>query len=219
MMNAPFTIEQFLQVFKDYNLSIWPMQIVFYVLSLLMIFLAIQKSKKPGVIINILLAFLWFWMGFIYHFSFFSSINKTAWVFGFFNIVQGFIFLYSGVVKSKLTYAYHPNIYGITGLIIVVYALVAYPIVGYYSGHAFPFSPTFGLPCPTTIFTFGMLLFVDKRISPWIIVIPFVWSLIGTSAALNFGIKEDAGLLFSGITTISLIIYRNRKLFPSVITK
>lgn len=212
-MNIPFTIEQFLQVFKNYNLAIWPMQIVFYALSFVMIYLAVQKSKKPDIIINLSLTFLWFWMGFVYHFGFFSTINKAAWIFGFFNIVQGCIFLYSGVLKSRLTYSYHTDISGIAGLVIITYALVVYPVIGYFSDHAFPYSPTFGLPCPTTIFTMGMLLLVDRRISLWVLAIPLLWSIVGTSAALNFGIKEDAGLLISGVTAFFLIIYRNRKLY------
>jgi len=218
-MNVPFTVDQFLQVFKDYNLAIWPMQIVFYVLSFVMVYLATQKSKKLDIIITVILAFLWFWMGAIYHFGFFASINKAAWVFGFLNIVQGFIFLYYGVLKSKLTFTYHPNIYGITGMLIIVYAIAVYPAIGYFSGHAYPYSPTFGLPCPTTIFTLGMFLFVDKRVSLWILAIPLIWSVIGTSAALNFGIKEDTGLLISGIAALALIVYRNRKLFPLAISK
>jgi hypothetical protein len=218
-MNMPFTVEQFLQVFKDYNLAIWPMQIVLYVLSFAMVFLAIQKSKKLDIIINVILAFLWFWMGFIYHFGFFTSINKAAWVFGSLNVLQGFIFLYFGIIKTRLTYTFNPNFYGISGLLIILYALAIYPVIGYFSGHAYPYSPTFGLPCPTTIFTLGIFLFVDKRVSLWILAIPLIWSVIGTSAALNFGIKEDAGLLISGITALALIVYRNRKLYPLAISK
>jgi hypothetical protein len=217
-MNVPFSTEQFLQVFKNYNLSVWPMQIVFYLLGFAMIYLSIQKTKKLHSLVNVMLAFLWFWIGLIYHFSFFTSINKAAWVFGFFNIIQGFIFLYSGIIKSRLTYTYKPDIYGITGLILISYALVIYPLIGFFSGHAYPYSPTFGLPCPTTIFTFGILLFIDKRVSLWILAIPLVWSMLGTSAALNFGINEDVGLVISGVTTFGLIAYRNKKLFPRVNT-
>jgi hypothetical protein len=42
-----------------------------------------------------------------------------------------------------------------------------------------------------------------------------MWSIIGTSAALNFGIKEDVGLLISGVTTFALIVYKNKKSYPS----
>lgn len=215
-MNVPFTVQQFLQVFKDYNLAVWPMQIVFYMLSIAIVYLAMRQSKKLDAIINVILAFLWIWMGSIYHFGFFSSINKAAWFFGSFCISQGFIFLYYGVLKSKLTFAYNSDVFGISGLIVIAYALIGYPVIGYFAGHAYPYAPTFGLPCPTTIFTLGMLLLASCRVPVWVMVIPLLWSVVGTSAAFNFGIKEDAGLLISGILAATLIGYRNRKFYPLI---
>jgi hypothetical protein len=213
-MKVPFTIDQFLQVFKNYNLAIWPMQIVFYMLSFVMIYLAFKKSKSSDIIIQLVLASLWFWMGIVYHFGFFTSINKAAWVFGSLNVLQGFIFLYFGIIKTRLTYTFYPNFYGISGLLIIIYALAIYPVIGYFSGHEYPYSPTFGLPCPTSIFTMGLLLLVDRRLSLWILAIPFLWSVVGTSAALNFEIKEDIGLFVSGVVAFVLIILKNRKFYP-----
>ena len=37
-------------------------------------------------------------------------------------------------------------------------------------------------PCPVTIFTFGLFLLTVRRFSYWLLIIPFVWSLIGGSA-------------------------------------
>lgn len=215
-MNVPFTVQQFLQVFKEYNLAVWPMQIVFYVLSIAIVYLAMRQSKKLDAIINVILAFLWIWMGIIYHFGFFSTINKAAWFFGSFCVLQGFIFLYYGVLKSKLTFAYNRDVFGISCLIMIVYALVIYPVIGYFAGHAYPYAPTLGLPCPTTIFTLGMLLLASCRVPVWVMVIPLLWSVVGTSAAFNFGIREDAGLLISGIMAAALIVYRNRKFYPLI---
>lgn len=215
-MNVPFTVQQFLQVFKEYNLAVWPMQIVFYVLSIAIVYLAMRQSKKLDAIINVILAFLWIWMGIIYHFGFFSTINKAAWFFGSFCVLQGFIFLYYGVLKSKLTFAYNRDVFGISCLIMIVYALVIYPVIGYFAGHAYPYAPTLGLPCPTTIFTLGMLLLASCRVPVCVMVIPLLWSVVGTSAAFNFGIREDAGLLISGIMAAALIVYRNRKFYPLI---
>lgn len=209
-MNLPFSVEQFLQVFKNYNVAVWPAQIIFYLFSFVMIFLAIRKSKNKSKVINIILAFLWLWMGIVYHWGFFTPINTAAWIFGILNVVQGFVFFYFGVLKSRITYGFQRNIFGITGIFLIIYALVVYPVIGHFSGHSYPYSPTFGLPCPTTIFTFGMLLFVDKRLNMWVLIIPVLWSFVGTTAALNFGIVEDVGLLISGLITLILILYRNR---------
>ena len=97
-----------------------------------------------------------------------------------------------------------------TGIILVVFALVVYPLLGYASGHRYPFSPTFGLPCPTTIFTFGMLLMANKKFPVAILIIPFLWSIIGFTAAYHFWILEDTGLLAAGIIALPLILWRNR---------
>lgn len=211
-MNIPFTIDQFLQVIRDYNLSVWPMQIVFYAIGFLVVFFGIRRTSRSTTVINFALASLWLWAGIVYHIGFFTGINKAAYLFGGLSIVQGILFLYSGVFKNSITYAFRPNLYGWTGLLFIVYALVIYPVIGYFSGHSYPYAPTFGLPCPTTIFTMGMLLFADKKISLWILAVPLFWSIVGTSAALNFGIWEDLGLLVSGITTLVLITQRNKKL-------
>lgn len=211
-MNIPFTIDQFLQVIKDYNLTVWPMQIVFYGIGFLIVCFSIRRTPHSSTVINLALASLWLWVGIVYHIGFFTGINRAAYLFGGFSIVQGVLFLYSGVFKSNITYAFRPDLYGWTGLLFIVYALVVYPVIGYFSSHSYPYAPTFGLPCPTTIFTMGMLLFADKKISLLILVIPLLWSIIGTSAALNFGIREDLGLLVSGIVTLLLIAHRNKKL-------
>jgi hypothetical protein len=64
------------------------------------------------------------------------------------------------------------------------YALLAYPAIGLWLGHAYPALPLFGVtPCPVTIFTFGCLLFSNTPV-PWsVFAIPVLWSLIGGSAA------------------------------------
>ncbi len=44
-MQLPFTIEQFLSFFENYNLSIWPVQILLNILALACILFAIKKMK------------------------------------------------------------------------------------------------------------------------------------------------------------------------------
>lgn len=75
---------------------------------------------------------------------------------------------------------------------------------------SYPGMPMFGItPCPVTIFTFGLLLLTTARVAWWIFVIPFVWSVIGGSAALLLGVPQDWLLLVSGVA-IPLIVVRDR---------
>lgn len=150
-------------------------------------------------------------MGIVYHIIFFTTINKGAYLFGIFYIIQSILTLYFGVCRSKLTYHFIYNVYSFTGLFLISYALIFYPIIGFFAGHIYPSAPTFGLPCPTTIFTLGLFLLTDTKMPKYVLIIPLLWSLIGYSAAFHFGILEDIGLLISGIITTSLIIFRDRK--------
>jgi hypothetical protein len=202
IMNIPFTIDQFLTVFENYNMSVWPVQIVFNLLALLMILFTIKKRKITDKINAGILAFFWIWIGIVYHWIFFTPINKAAYVFGLLFILQGLIFIFGGLIKKQIAFNLNFSIYSVTGGVFIFYALIIYPLLGHYLGHVYPASPTFGLPCPTTIFTFGILLFTDKKLPKYVLIIPFLWSIIGFSAALNLSIFEDFGLGFAGISGV-----------------
>jgi hypothetical protein len=210
-MKTPFTVEQFLSVFQQYNNSVWPMQVFFYMLGVCAIVLIFYRNKVSNRLISGMLAFLWLWTGIVYHLGFFSSINKAAYAFGAAFIIQGIIFLVAGVVRSGLSFRVRSDVYGILGFIFLVYALVIYPILGSYLGHRYPSSPTFGLPCPTVIFTFGILLFTEKKVSFLVLLIPLLWSILGFSASFTFGIYEDLGLLAAGLTGTGALLIRNRR--------
>jgi hypothetical protein len=90
--------------------------------------------------------------------------------------------------------------------------MLIYPILGQLLGHLYPRCPTFGVPCPTTIFTFGMLLWTIGKVPKYVLIIPLLWSIIGFSAAINLGIKEDIGLLIAGLVATFMILYKDRKM-------
>jgi hypothetical protein len=201
-VKLPFTLDQFISVFKEYNLSVWPMQIVLNAIAIGIIVLLFLEFKQKSRDISLLLAVLWGWTGIVYHIIFFSTINPAARIFGVLFIIQSLIFLIFGALIQKIKFD-KPSINWrhITGAILIVYALLIYPLLGMVQGHVYPNSPTFGLPCPTTIFSIGLLLFANP--TKWyVMIVPILWSIIGGSAALKLGIREDFGLIISGIIMI-----------------
>jgi hypothetical protein len=207
-VKIPFSTEEFLTLFELYNNAVWPTQLVLHAMALALFFLILKGGKFVDKIVIITLAFFWIWMGVVYHIGFFSSINPLAYGFGLFFLIQGLLFLYAGLFQRKIefNFAYSPTV--IIALLLVLYALLIYPILGFYSGHAYPRSPTFGVPCPTTIFTFGVLLLTSNRLPWYLIAIPFLWSLIGFSAALHLSIYEDYGLVAAGILSTILLMQK-----------
>ncbi len=210
-MQLPFSIEQFLEVLKSYNQSVFPLQIVFYLIALTCIYLLFKPVKNYGKIIAGVLSFFWLWIGIFYHLLFFTAINNAAYLFGLLFIIQGILFGIHGVLKGNIAFEFRNNIFNYVGIIFIAYGLIIYPILGHLLGHQYPYSPTFGLPCPTTIFTFGMLLFINKKIPVLTIIIPLLWSIIGFGAALNLTIYEDYGLMIAGVLGFSLLIVSNKK--------
>jgi hypothetical protein len=205
-VDLPFTVEQFLDVFRQYNLAVWPMQIVLFIIALTAAVLIIRKKHFSGKAVPIILAFLWLWTGIVYHLLFFTSINGAAYAFGALFILQAILFLSAGL-KHTLEFEFKPDAYGITGVTLIAFSLFIYPVLNYAFGHAFPASPTFGLPCPIVIFTFGALL-MSKKIRWYLLIIPLIWSIIGVSAAMSLGIWEDTGLVIAGVVGTAMLLSR-----------
>jgi hypothetical protein len=201
-MKLPFTVEQFLDVFRKYNTTFFPLQAVFFLLAVYILFLLFSKTKNSGKIITSILAIFWLWMGAAYHIAYFSSINKVAYAFGALFILEGFLLFIHGSVRQQ-RYTLQKNVTGIIAASLFLYALILYPLIGYVSGHAYPYSPTFGLPCPTVIFTISVFILARPPMPFYIILIPLLWCVLGFSAAFTLGIYEDVGLIVAGLIFVT----------------
>ncbi|MEX0957956.1 MAG: DUF6064 family protein [Burkholderiales bacterium] len=156
-MQLPFTVEQFFGVFRLYNTTVWPVQVFLLALAVLaLIFIALRRSWS-GMAVSAILALLWIWLGAAYHLAFFARINPAAYAFGALSIVGALLFAWHGVVRRRLTFAFCRDARTGLGVTLLAFALLVYPVWASLSGHGYPELPTFGLPCPTTIFTIGLL--------------------------------------------------------------
>lgn len=209
-MNMPFTTEQFLEVFRTYNATFRTMPILTYALGIAAIVLLFRPVRHRGRWIALILSFFWVWNGAAYHLGFFRAINNAAVIFGGLFVLQGLLFLVAGVLRDRLHFEATLGPRGAIGSLFVVYAMIIYPVLGSMAGHAYPASPVFGMaPCPTTIFTFGMMLFVRDRVPVFLLVIPLLWSIVGLGAAANLGIYEDFGLTAAGLLGSGILIARS----------
>ena len=200
----PFTQAQFFGVFRDYNIAVWPVQWIVNLLAVTAIGLAARGTSARAV--NVILACLWAWMGIVYHLTFFATINRAAVWFGIAFLIQAMVLLWQGVVRGRIRFRARRDLPSLLGAVLMIYALVLYPALGYVLGRRYPSTPTFGLPCPTTIFTFGMLLWAVPPLPLSVIVIPALWSLLGFSAAISLSVTEDYGLLIAGVLAMVYIV-------------
>jgi len=206
----PFTIAEFFGVFRDYNISVWPMQIALMAAGIGCVVLLIRGGVYANRIVSLLLGLLWGWMAVAYHFAHFVSINPAAILFGSLFLCEALLLFWYGVRSERLRFALTRDARGIVGATMIAFALVGYPLLGFALGRRYPEAPTFGLPCPTTIFTLGFLLLAQPIVLERVLVIPFLWSLLGAFAAMRLGVTEDYSLLVAGVVTIALVFWGGR---------
>ena len=82
LMDVPFTVDQFFDVFARYNNGVWPAQWLLNALAVVVVALVVQGRPSHGRWISSALALLWGWMAVAYHFAYFTGINPAAWAFG-----------------------------------------------------------------------------------------------------------------------------------------
>ncbi len=204
-MKIPFTNEQFFEIMEMYNISVFPAQVVLILLGVAVLYLLHSGTKNRNTFIPGILAIFWLWMGIVYHWTFFTRINPAAWFFGGLFILQGLFFLWETFRKKRLEFIFTKTISGYVGYFLVIFGLVIYPALFLALGKSPETTIVLGLPCPTTIFTFGLFLLTSGKFPKYLLIIPVLWSLIGTSAAFKFGVLPDYMLIISAIIALWLI--------------
>lgn len=203
-MSLPFTQEQFFGVFARYNEDVMPLQIALLLLALSAYGAMMVRRRESDRVISAILCALWLWTGIVYHLLYFRAVNPAAIAFGVMSIAGAVLFAWAGLARGSMVFDGESRARRIAGHAMISYALVAYPVLSAMLGRGYPEMPTFGLPCPTTIFTIGMLAFLAPPVPRYVFVVPVAWAMIGSSAAFQLGVYEDLGLFVAALAGIWL---------------
>jgi Family of unknown function (DUF6064) len=203
----PFSRDAFLEVFRTYNEASWPAEIVLVMLALGAAVGALRGTRRSSSFAGGVVVALWLWMAVAYHWMHFARVTPAAWLFGVIFVGEA-VLLGRALLDGRLRFGARRGPAKVLGLVILVYAMLIYPLLGTVSDHPYPRSPSFGLPCPTTIFTFGMLLLTARTVPRSLLVIPVAWAAVASTAPLLFGIWEDLGLAVAAIVVPTVLVVR-----------
>jgi hypothetical protein len=207
-MALPFTPVEFFSVFERYNVAIFPLQFVAYAAAAAALACIARRRPASDAIAPAVLAALWTFTGAGYFLSFFRGVSPIAVPAGALFLAQAALFVVAAA-RGQLRFGGRRSW---TGWALVAYATVLYPAIGAALGHAYPLSPSFGVtPCPTTIFTYGVLLLATGPVPSWLLAIPFAWSAVATSAAVSLGVMEDLALPAAAVVGSVALLARRRK--------
>ena len=210
-MHPPFTADEFFDVFRRYNEAVWPAQIALNAVGVAAVAgtwrARERRSWAWARCTFVLLATLWLWTGIVYFKMFFVTITQAGEVFGSFFIAQAAVLLLAAWEGGPLKPTSGTST--VVGAALIVYALLLYPIIGLAAGQHYPAFPTFGAPCPMTLFTFGVLCLFATSVSRVLIAIPVLWTLISSYAAIGFHVIEDLALPVGAMATIAVMYREN----------
>lgn len=210
-MLPPFSSEQFFDVFRLYNLSVWPIQSLLVTIGVLVAVLAIAAPRFSRLAMAGLVA-LWLWMALAYHLVFFTKLTTAAYLFAGLFLLEALLLAWHGLWTHRLHLATpRTSMATLVGTLLVAFAIVGYPLLAYRLGQRYPGVPTFGLPCPTLIFTFGVLAWCAYPVPRVVLVIPAAWALVGSTAAMQLGVPEDYSLLLAAALGLIVMLRPPRR--------
>lgn len=209
-MSLPFTFDDFLEMLERFNTDWWPTHLIMYALAVAAIYFAIRKTRYSGKVVTGILVFFWIWVGLVFNLLYFSKLYPMAYLFVVLFILEGIILAVAGLFWHKLTFRVRADLFGLVGAILIIYALIGYPLIANLTGRGYPHLLLTGMmPCPTAIFTLGLLLWTERPIPKIVPVIPVIYALSGF-VPVRLGVVEDIGLIAAGILTGLLLVYRDR---------
>lgn len=204
-----FTEAILLGGFAKYNNANWPMQIVAYLLVFIVLFFAIKRTRHSDRLIAAVLAFFWLWIGLRFWLPFSANMPPFYAVAALF-IIQGALFLVE-VIKPSISYRISTDIYSLTGIVLILYAMVGFPVGAYLVGHIYPQMGMVGMfPCPTVLFTCGLLLCTNSKVQKYMLIIPLLWGFAGVYWT-TVGLVEGAGVVVGAVVATAMIVYRDSK--------
>jgi hypothetical protein len=211
-MSLPFTAEQFLAIFAAWNRATEPIHTINYLIGGALMILVMVGLPGAGRVVAFGLSLAWATMGLGYHLLFFSTINPAAPLFGALFLAQAILFAGAGITGKWLRFEGRLpwTLKSAAGLLLAVYGLAGYALASFLAGYAYPRVPLFATaPCPTVIFTLGLVLLTRPPAGWAIYAIPLAWSAIGGSAAVLLGVPQDYGLIAGGIVALLFLLTRS----------
>lgn len=206
------TREEFWSIMGAYGSYIWPAQIVFYTVAIVLVgWLFLKPGRLPSLLTKLFLAVAFAWNSIMFYFTLAGGMAGD----GHGNYFTGSLFMLVATLflvelfRGKLHFSLPTVRWQKNVLLLLVGLVFCYPMLGFLSGHGFASLIVPGShPCPTV--ALGLLLLilalpqVDKFISILLILlaIPFTPFL----QIARYGVYEDIILLATGIYGLILFV-------------
>ena len=166
---------------ERYNRDVWPLQALTLAMGLVLLWW-VTARRPMGRAVAGLLAVLWLWVGWAFHWQRYATINWAANYFAAAFALQAALMFVAAVKAIPGNSAAGNAQSRAVGLALATSAVMLYPLLGIAAGREGAQAEVFGLmPEPTALATVGLLMATRQPYRGWLMVVPILSLLVGFS--------------------------------------
>jgi hypothetical protein len=190
----------------DYNASVFPMQVVFLIAAIVLVYFLLKNPAKGNKAMKYYLSFVCAWNAVVFFLIFGRELPGTILGAPLF-ILAAILFAWD-IRAQKIQFAFPDALWQkvVTALLLV--CACTYPVIGAALGHHYPETCTFGtMPCPTTVFALALLAAAIPRIDRKVYIVLLLWALPAFGKCLGtLDLYEDCILFWSGVYALVMLV-------------
>jgi len=199
-----FSPRTYYRLFELYNLAVWPWHVLAIALGLAVLVLWLLGGAWQGRPVAAILATCWLCVAWAYLLGRYDTINWAASYCAAGFAVEALLLIWSGLIRDSLSLRPGRDVAGAAGFCIFVFALFAWPLVGWLLGRPWLQAEIFGIaPDPTVMATLGLLMAADR--THWeLLTVPLLWCVI--SGATLWAMQSPDALLMPAAALLALVL-------------
>lgn len=182
---ASYTLSDFLlfspraywRMFELHNAAWWPLPLATLAAGIVALVFALFRPRHHDRWIALILAILWAWIAWSFFWQRYAEINWAARYVAPLFALQAAVLFVIGAWRDRLRFD-RRGATGAAGLVMVAFAVLAYPLLAPALGRPWAGAEIFGIaPDPTALGTFGYLLLARGKWALTLLPIPLLWCI------------------------------------------
>jgi hypothetical protein len=208
------TRDEFWNIMGAYGARIWPIQIIFYLVAMLLTgWLILKPGRRQSLFTKSFISIAFAWNGILFYMTLAKGMagdSRGNYFFGFLFILVAVLFAFD-LFKQKMQFALPPvgwRKYTTLSLLVLV---LCYPVFGILSGHNLKSLILPGTyPCPTTALALLLLTMALPQVDTliYILLIFFAVPFTPFFQIAKYGVYEDTILFVVGMYGLVLLVKR-----------
>lgn len=208
LMFAPRT---YYRLFELFNAEIWPLQVASLAIGIAALFLAWRGGDTDGRVVCAVLALLWLFVAWAYHWQRYATINWGAVYYAAGFALEGLLL---GVAAVRgIAIARPRRAVRVVAALLAFTGVIVYPLVAPLSGRPWTQAELFGIaPDPTAIATLGILLLTTGPFTGLLMLPPLAWCAL--TAATLWTMESAEAVIPAAAGIAALLVALARRFSP-----